>query len=139
MYKWLEDWKRPGTISKALFFIGLIGIIAVPVFFQDTRTHPLNWYKKKWCNNYQGRIDAPMPDKTSCACQTDNNAVEFAYADSWHNAIGLTLYNGMQTGIKPGLVLIIENKSDEKYLDRCKNTIEKFKLPIDVWAYDEKG
>ena len=138
MYKWLDQWKRPGSISKALFFIGLIGIIAVPVLFQDTRTHPLNWYKKKWCNENKGKIDAPMPDKTSCGCQTDKNVIEFAYADRWHNAVGLTLYNSMQTSIKPGVVLIIEDKSNEKYPDRLKNTIKEFKLPIDMWIYEGK-
>ncbi|QTA79922.1 Uncharacterized protein dnl_22040 [Desulfonema limicola] len=138
MYKWLDDWKRPGTISKALFFIGLIGIIAIPVLFQDTREHPLNWYKKQWCNENNGRIDAPMPDNTSCGCQTDKNVVEFAYADQWHNSIGLALYNSMQTGMKPGIVLIIENKSQEKYSHRLKNTIEEFKLSFDIWNYDLK-
>lgn len=135
LYKWLDDWKRPGSISKALFFIGIIGIIAIPVLFQDTRNHPLNWYKKKWCRDNNGQVDAKMPDKTSCGCRTDNNVVEFAFADSWHNAIGLALYNSLQTGEKPGIVLIIENEPDEKYLGRLENTKAKFNMPFDIWTY----
>ncbi|GBC62719.1 hypothetical protein DENIS_3696 [Desulfonema ishimotonii] len=136
MYKWLEEWKRPGALMKALFFIGIIGIIAVPAWFQNIRNHPLKWYKQKWCERQAGAADAPMPDRTACGCLTDTHTVEFAFADAWYEAVGQVLYNSMQTGKKAGIVLIAENEADKKYRHRLEETVRKFQLPIDIWVID---
>ena len=139
MYKFLENWKRPGSVAKAAFFIGLILIIAVPAWMSDTRAHPLDWYRTRWCESAGGEIGAKMPDGTTCDCLTPTHAVEFAYADHWHGVIGQALYNGRQTGKTPGVVLIIEKESDEKYFRRLQDTVAHYSLPMTVWAYEEVG
>ena len=138
MYKFLEDWKRPGTVAKAVFFIGLILIIAVPVWMGGNRAHPLNWYQTRWCESAGGELSAKMADGTTCDCLTPTHAVEFAFADHWHEAIGQALYNGRQTGKAPGVVLVIEQESDENYFRRLQDTAAHFSLPMAVWPYEEK-
>ena len=132
MYKWLDEWKRPKTFAKIVFFIGMIGIIAIPAWLQKTRHHPLNWYQKAWCEEQGGKADANMPDRTACGCLTDTHAVEFAFADTWHEAVGQALYNGMQTNKKAAIVLIKESETDDKYLLRLRDTIAHFRLPVEV-------
>lgn len=136
MYKFLEDWKRPGAVAKAAFFIGLLLLIALPVWMGETRKHPLDWYRTRWCESAGGEISAKMADGTTCDCLTPTHAVEFAFADHWHSVIGQAMYNSYQSGKTPGVVLIIEQESDEKYFRRLTETMTRFSLPMGIWSYD---
>lgn len=60
--------------------------------------------------------------KTRCGCLTTTHAIEFDFADKWYEAVGQSLYYSYMSGEKPGIVLILENPTDAKYLTRLKNT-----------------
>ena len=75
-----------------------------------------------------------LPDRTRCDCLTKTHAIEFDFGPKWAEAVGQTLYNGLQTGKRPGIVLILESPQDRTYWLRLNSTIELYKLPIDTWA-----
>jgi hypothetical protein len=60
-------------------------------------------------------------------------AIEFDFGNNWAEAMGQTSYYALQTGKKPGIVLILETLKNRKYRIRLNTTIENFNLPIDTW------
>jgi hypothetical protein len=52
---------------------------------------------------------------------------------NWAEAIKQSSYYAIQTGKKPGIVLILETMKDRKFWIRLNTTVEYFGLPIDTW------
>jgi hypothetical protein len=77
-----------------------------------------------------------LPGKTLTDCITSTHAFEFDLGTKWAEAIGQALYYGLQTGKKPGVVMIMEGEKDYKYWLRLNSTIEHYKLPIDTWKME---
>lgn len=65
------------------------------------------------------------------ADSTDEYAIEFDFANR-AEAIGQSLYYGIMTDRKPGIVLILEKDSDVRYLKRLETVAERF--DIRVWT-----
>jgi len=86
-----------------------------------------------WCQAHHGESEVVLPDRTRCDCVTDQYAVEVEWADNWMEAIGQALWYGAQTGKKPGIVLIIRCRKDDKYWIKLKTTISMYSLSIRVW------
>ena len=55
---------------------------------------------------------------------TKEIAYEVTWASEWKDAIGKALWYGMQTHRDAGIILIVENQSDQKYIKQLKTTIE---------------
>lgn len=77
-----------------------------------------------------------LPDKTRCDCMTGTHAVEFDFGVKWAEAVGQALHYAAHTGKRAGIVLILEGKEDCKYLIRLNFIIQRYELPIDVWAVE---
>ena len=75
-----------------------------------------------------------MTDGTRCDIVTKTHAIEVDFADKWGEAIGQSLNYAFQSNKRAGILLIIENPSDEKHLLRVNSIIEHYQLPIDVLA-----
>lgn len=100
--------------------------------------HPQRWYQEKWCREHGGTVDVVLPDKTRSGCVTDTHAVAFEFASDWAKALGHALYYSLQSGKKPGVVLIVEDeKQDLRYWLRLNTTILHFKLPVETWEAGE--
>jgi len=105
-------------------------ILTIPAYAKHI--HREKYYQDLWCKG-KGQTEYILPDKTRCDCLTDINAVEADFADKWYEAIGQSLYYGLQTGKHPGVLLIIESNDYFKYWIRLNSTIQHFGLPIDTW------
>jgi hypothetical protein len=112
-------------------------LVLIPGIVLAKRAHLEKWYQEKWCKEHGGEVEVIMPDKTRCDCLTKTHAIEFDFGTKWAEAIGQALYYGLQTGKKPGVVLILENEKDLKFWIRLNTTIEHFKLPIEAWKMGE--
>jgi hypothetical protein len=106
----------------------------VPGAVHAKHDHPERWYQERWCSKNGGRAEVTLPDKTRCDCETDKHAIEFDFGSKWAEAIGQALYYGLQTGKRPGVVLILERETDRKYWIRLNSTIDHYSLPIKAWA-----
>ena len=101
------------------------------------RLRPEKLYQERWCADRGGQTEVVLPDKTRCDCVTDTHAIEFDFGDKWAEAIGQSLFYGLQTGKKPGIVLILENIKARKYWIRLNSTIQHYNLPIDAWVIEK--
>lgn len=92
------------------------------------------WYQERWCEANHGVCEYRLPDGTRVDCVTDSHAIEFDFAAKWAEAIGQALYYSAQTGLQPGIVVIIETADDHRYIERLEYAIASHNLNIDVWV-----
>jgi len=115
-------------------------LLAVPVSGVLAKKKPVKksekYYQVAWCNNAKGQVEVVLPDKTRCDCLTATHAIEFDFGSKWAESIGQSLYYGLQTGKRPGVVLILKKQKDYRYWLRLNSTIQHYKLPIDTWKIE---
>lgn len=126
-------------MQKALILIGIIlSIIHVEAKTFDKEICNLGWehvhhqykeeqYQKAWCDRHNGIMEYENKDLTRVDCLTDTHAVEFDFANKWHEGIGQALHYSIMTNKKAKLVLILDNpKSQMTYYRRIKKIGKKF-------------
>jgi len=92
--------------------------------------HKEKEYQEKWCARTGGVTEYRLEDGTRVDCLTESYAVEFDFAPKWAESIGQALYYSLMTGKRPGVVLIMENEGDERYLDRLNSVAEKHNIKV---------
>lgn len=111
-----------------------LSILALVLPLSAARLNSEAHYQKIAAEKYNGEIEVSMPDRTRCDIITETHAIEVDFADKWGEAIGQSLNYAFQSNKKAGILLILENREDEKHLIRVQSIIEHFNLPIDVLA-----
>lgn len=91
-------------------------------------------YQTAWCIIMNGVPEYKTGDGSRIDCLTDEYAVEVDFAYKWQEAIGQSLFYAQKSGLKPGILLIIEKPKDKKFLNRLSQTIEGKKLIIKIWT-----
>nr|VFK16674.1 MAG: hypothetical protein BECKLFY1418C_GA0070996_102519 [Candidatus Kentron sp. LFY] len=81
----------------------------------------------------QGEIEHRLGNGTRVDCLTETHAIEYDWGASWYEAIGQSLYYGMETGKRSGVVLISRTHRGDIYWQRLNDTIRHYRLPIDTW------
>ena len=91
-------------------------------------------YQEQWCRTHMNCIaEYKLPDKTRIDCLTPTHAIEFDFSKKWAEAIGQSLYYALITQRQPGIVLILEDKTNEqRYLQRLLTVAKRY--GIDVWV-----
>ena len=114
--------------------IVLLILFALPVF--AARLHRESTYQNKWCSEMCGRQEVQLDDKTRVDCLTKTHAIEFDFANKVYEAVGQALYYSVKTKKKPGIVLILENPSQElRYVNRLRRIARK--KDISCWVMYE--
>lgn len=116
--------------------------VAGPADARPKRIHPERWYQERWCGERGGVMEYRLPDRTRIDCVFDGVAVEMDFADEYREAIGQALHyareacNDPALGcLRPGIVLIIERPSDERYLEKLRDALERADCgDVQVWA-----
>lgn len=70
---------------------------------------------------------------------TATHAIEVEWAANWKHSIGQALWYGLQTGKKPGIILIMKSIDDRKYGIMLQSALDYAGLGenIKVWFYPE--
>lgn len=114
--------------------IKFICIIIFCSFAQESlakRLYSEQTYQHYWCNKYGGVTEFRLPDNTRVDCLLKDYAIEFDFASKWGEAIGQSLYYGLNTNKKAGVVLIMEDlKKDNKYLMRLSRVAKHHDITI---------
>ena len=100
------------------------------------RKHYEATYQARWCDCMKGVQEYELNDFTRVDCLTKTHAIEFDFANKVYEGIGQSLYYGIKTKKKPGIVLILENpEKEQKYVRRMKKVAKK--KGIDCWLMYE--
>lgn len=95
------------------------------------RLNTEDYYRDAWCTIYgfagsKNGVDNEVKqlNGTRVDCITITHAVEVDFASKWQEAIGQAVDGANQTGLKPGILLIVEDKKrDQRYIDRLKGNM----------------
>ncbi len=111
----------PTVLLLALVLAGCAG---TPLVERD--------YQRWWCDRNRGEMEYRLPDGARVDCLTPAYAVEVEYAPKWAEAIGPALYYASKTGRKPGVVIIVGDRKEERFLKRLR--IVARERNIRVWT-----
>lgn len=89
-------------------------------------------YQQAWCSAHNGIMEYENTDFTRVDCLTKTHAVEFDFANKWHESIGQALHYGIMTGKKPMVVLILDNPEKQMiYFKRVQKIAKKYKFDVE--------
>ena len=102
-------------IALILLILVAFQIVGITAPF-DYETCNLGWkhvhhqhneesYQQAWCSTHNGIMEYENSDFTRVDCLTKKHAVEFDFANKWHESIGQALHYGLMTGKKPMVML----------------------------------
>jgi len=86
-----------------------------------------------WAEKTGGAEEVTMPDGTRCDVVTETHAIEVEWASNWAESIGQSLWYAFQTNKRAGVVVILRDERDQRFMIRLRSVIQHNKLPIDVW------
>lgn len=111
-----------------LFLFWLAGCAHKPLHEKD--------YQRWWCEKHNGEMEYRLKDGTRVDCLTPEYAVEVEFAHKWAESIGQALYYARSTARKPGVLLILKDKGEERFLKRLKVVAKE--QGIKVWTVRPK-
>ena len=120
--------------KSAMICLLIAGMMSLALCAGAASHHTERWYQTRWCSQAGGEAEVVMSDGSRCDCVTATHAIEFDFGHKWAESIGQSLHYGSLTGLRPGVVLILETESDARGLGRLEETIGGYDLPIDVWS-----
>jgi len=112
----------------------LLAILLMIFPILSTAKESERYYQDLWCQAHAGEVEVRQTDMTRVDCITYYHAIEFDFANKWAEAIGQALHYGIMTGKRAGIVLIGD---DERFINRARNIIFTYSLPIDLWTMSE--
>ena len=101
-------------------------------YLEAAHPHPEQWYAKRAAERYKGVAEFRLPDGTHCDVLTPRHAIEVEFALKWSEAIGQSLHNAYQSGRLAGILLILTEPEEERYLDQLNELINHYELLIHV-------
>jgi len=109
---------------KSLRLASLLVLIVASAAFAGRANHE-RYYQEKWCSAVGGETEVRLEDGTRADCVARGYAIEFDFADKWAEAVGQSIHYAEMLGLRPGIVLIIEDPiRDQKYVERLVSTLE---------------
>ena len=97
-------------------------------------------YQAIFAKKMEGKEEVLLPDKTRCDVVTETHAVEVEFARKWTEGLGQSLWYSFQLNKKPGVVLIIEDEKDRRFLVRLKSLLKHRKLDdVQIWTITQEG
>ena len=107
--------------------------------------HSEEAYQYAWCSAHNGVMEYQNKDFTRVDCLTDTHAVEFDFANKWHESIGQALHYSTMTDKRAKVVLILDDpKAQMTYFKRIRRIGKKYNFDTeyetnDILKLDKKG
>lgn len=116
---------------KKLFILFIMLLISAICYSQKQRE---SYYQKRLGNLMNGKVEVLLDDKTRVDVLTDTFAIEVDFAEKWSESVGQALYYAEKLNKKPGILLVINGRNDDKYINRLMTVA--YKHGITVWIMD---
>jgi hypothetical protein len=120
-------------MKKLIIFIGML-LITACLFSQERQRE--SYYQQRFAEAVNGETEVVLSDRTRVDIVTDTHVIEVDFAEKWAESIGQSLhYEGMMATKKAGVLLVIEGKNEERFLDRLVGVAAKHGIDIWVWNW----
>lgn len=139
----IQSLNRGDGFTAILKFVAsnyIVVALCLGVCLKCSALEPERYYQEQWVAEHPGsEAEVVMPDGTRCDIITEEFAIEVDWAEKWAEAIGQSLYYAAQTGKRPGILLILKDPKDQRFLQRLQTVIHEFQLgitidTIEAWA-----
>ena len=87
-----------------------------------------------WCEARDGEAEHTLPDRTRVDCLTARYAVEVDWGRKWAQGLGQALHYAAETGRGPGVLLILEDPDEIRFVVRLARTVLAHDLPVVIWT-----
>ena len=136
--------KKIAFILSVIILVQLV-VVASPFEYE---VYNLGWkhvhhqhneesYQQAWCSTHNGIMEYENSDFTRVDCLTKKHAVEFDFANKWHESIGQALHYATMTGKKAKVVLILDDPITQMiYFKRIKKIGKKYKFDVEYVTND---
>lgn len=92
------------------------------------------YYQNLFANAINGKTEVYLQDKARVDVVTDTFTIEVDFAHKWAEAIGQSLFYAQMLNKKPGILLIVDGKLENRYIFRLLTVTRKYN--ITVWILD---
>ena len=96
-----------------------------------------SFYQGICANLLKGKTEVYLSDKTRIDILTETEAIEVDFARKWAEGIGQALHYSTMTQRHAGLILIIEEESDARFVKRVQDIIRIKSLRISLYTIDK--
>ena len=91
-------------------------------------------YQNLFAKAINGQTEYVLKDNSRVDIVTDTYAIEVDFAHKWAEAIGQSLYYAESLDKKPGILLVVNGKQQNRYIFRLLTVTRKY--GITVWILD---
>lgn len=91
-------------------------------------------YQNLFAKAINGQTEYVLKDNSRVDIVTDTYAIEVDFAHKWAEAIGQSLYYAASLDKKPGILLVVNGKQQNRYIYRLLTVTRKY--GITVWILD---
>jgi len=92
-------------------------------------------YQEKWCAEMGGKTEVSV-EGGRVDCLTEIYAIEVDHAKKWKQAIAQARWYGLQTGKRPGILLIV-GPGDQRYVDYIEEYKAGYDIYLRVWTIEK--
>ena len=118
-------------MRKVLLLLAFL-LITVVMFGQKQRE---SYYQHEFAVAIGGQTEVRLADGTRADIVTDEYEIEVDFGAKWAESIGQSLSYGIQLDKKPGVLLVIKDESEIRFLDRLMNVAVEHGIQVWVWNY----
>jgi len=121
-------------MKKIIFMLIILLQLYVPILITNSyakHLHKEKVYQMYWAGKYHA-IDTEyiLPDKARVDIVTKEYAIEVDFASKWAESIGQSLYYAEMMGLKPAVLLIVEEMKEMKFVYRIKILCDKYDIKL---------
>jgi len=92
-------------------------VVCFAILLTGQKNHNEKYYQGIHCKMINGKVEYRLPSGRRVDCLTNKYAIEHDFASKVYECVGQAIYYSSITGKVPVCALIIENKTDERFLD----------------------
>ena len=119
-------------MKKILVLIALV-LFTVSAFSQTKQRE--SYYQHEFAVAIGGQTEVRLMDGTRADIVTDKYAIEVDFGAKWAEAIGQSLSYAIHLDKKAGVLLVIKDDSEIRFLERLMKVAVEHDIQVWVWNY----
>lgn len=92
-------------------------------------------YKREICDLKQGDRKTILPNGDKPDCKTSTHVIEVDSAEDWEENLHQAMRYGRGSNLKPILILVLEQESQQEFAEEAKQKIESEGLQVELETY----